>query len=51
MVAQTTAVLADQCMENSVSEIEAVKAHTEDGFVSDNNVGSEEGSWGGRGGR
>ena len=51
MVAQTTAVLADRCMETSVSESEAVEARTENGFVSEENVGLEEGSWGRRGGR
>ena len=51
VVAQTTAVLADRCMEKSVSESEVVEARTENGFVSEENVGSEEGSWGRRGGR
>ena len=51
MVTQTTAVFADWCMEKGVSESEIVEARTEDGFISEENVGSEEGSWGGRGGR
>ena len=43
MVAQTTAVLADRCVGKSVSESEGVKARTRDGFVSEENVDSEEG--------